>query len=55
LEYAASAAEGFQILRAVGNEAEMELPFAALQQLARGRVRGSSVAAERITFVFRGP
>jgi AAA ATPase domain len=33
LEYAISASEGFQVLRTVGNEAEKELPFAALQQL----------------------
>jgi len=34
LEYAVGAAQGFQVLRAVGNEAERELPFAALQQLS---------------------
>ncbi|HEX6403827.1 MAG TPA: LuxR C-terminal-related transcriptional regulator [Pseudonocardiaceae bacterium] len=33
LEYAITAAQGFQVLRTVGNEAEMELPSAALQQL----------------------
>lgn len=33
LEYAIAAAQGFQVLRTVGNEAERELPFAALQQL----------------------
>ena len=33
LEYAEGAARGFQVLRAVGNEAERELPFAALHQL----------------------
>jgi DNA-binding CsgD family transcriptional regulator len=33
LEYAIAAAQGFQALRTVGNEAERELPFAALQQL----------------------
>ncbi|MCU1459850.1 MAG: ATP-dependent transcriptional regulator, MalT-like, LuxR family, partial [Actinomycetia bacterium] len=32
LEYAIADAQGFQVLRAVGNEAEMALPFAALQQ-----------------------
>jgi len=32
LEYATAGAQGFQVLRAVGNEAEMALPFAALQQ-----------------------
>jgi len=33
LDYAAEAATGFLVLRTVGSEAEMELPFAALQQL----------------------
>src|SRR6476469_5975774 len=33
LEYAVASAEGFQVLRTVGNEAERELPFAALQLL----------------------
>lgn len=33
LDYAASAASGFGLVRAVGVESEMELPFAALQQL----------------------
>jgi AAA ATPase domain len=33
LEYAVEAARGFQIARTFGVEAEMELPFAALQQL----------------------
>jgi DNA-binding CsgD family transcriptional regulator len=33
LEYAADAASGFRITRAFGAEAEMELPFAALQTL----------------------
>jgi len=33
LEYAVEAARGFQIARTFGIEAEMELPFAALQQL----------------------
>jgi DNA-binding CsgD family transcriptional regulator len=33
LDYAMSSATGFQVLRAVGNEAERELPFAAAQQL----------------------
>jgi DNA-binding CsgD family transcriptional regulator len=32
LEYATTRARDFQLLRAVGNEAEMALPFAALQQ-----------------------
>src|SRR3954447_8277373 len=34
LEYIAGHAEGFRVLRAVGVESEMELPFAALQQLS---------------------
>src|SRR5690348_2872067 len=33
LEYAVASAPSFQALRTVGNEAEMELPFAALHQL----------------------
>jgi DNA-binding CsgD family transcriptional regulator len=33
LSYAVDSAAGFQVLRAVGNEAENELPFAAAQQL----------------------
>jgi DNA-binding CsgD family transcriptional regulator len=33
LDYAMDSATGFQVLRAVGNEAEKELPFAAAQQL----------------------
>ena len=33
LGHAMDSAEGFQVLRAVGNEAEKELPFAAAQQL----------------------
>ena len=33
LDYAVSAGEGFRIERTVGVEAEMELPYAALQQL----------------------
>ncbi len=33
LEYATDGAPDFQVLRAVGNEAELALPFAALQQL----------------------
>jgi DNA-binding CsgD family transcriptional regulator len=33
LEYAAGAAQGFRVVRAVGVESEMELPFAALHQL----------------------
>jgi DNA-binding CsgD family transcriptional regulator len=33
LDYAVDSAAGFQVLRAVGNQAERELPFAAAQQL----------------------
>src|SRR5215467_15035439 len=33
LEHASSSASGFRVVRAVGIESEMELPFAALQQL----------------------
>src|SRR4051812_18336629 len=33
LEYAIASARDFQVLRTVGNEAERELPFAAVQQL----------------------
>ena len=33
LDYAANGAEGFRVLRAAGDEAEMELPFAGLHQL----------------------
>ena len=36
LEYAVEAAHGFRIVRTSGVEAEMELPFAALQQLCSG-------------------
>jgi DNA-binding CsgD family transcriptional regulator len=42
LEYAASSASGFRVLRAIGNEAERELPFAVAQQLC-----ATSVAALR--------
>ncbi len=35
LEYAISSAGEFQVFRTVGNEAEMELPYAALLQLSR--------------------
>ena len=34
LEYAIASASGFRVARAVGVESEMELPFAALQQLS---------------------
>src|SRR3954465_8192138 len=33
LEYTIASARDFQVLRTIGNEAERELPFAALQQL----------------------
>ena len=33
LGYAVEAARGFRVLRTVGVESEMDLPFAALQQL----------------------
>jgi AAA ATPase domain len=33
IDYAVGTTDGVQVLRTVGNEAEMELPFAALQQL----------------------
>jgi DNA-binding CsgD family transcriptional regulator len=33
LDYAMKSARGFRVLRAIGNEAERELPFAAAQQL----------------------
>jgi len=33
LEYMMATARDFQVLRTVGNEAELELPFAAMQQL----------------------
>src|SRR3954470_14157437 len=56
LEYAISAAEGFRVLRTVGNEAEMELPFAALQQLCSPGLAGLEALPEpqrdalRVTF-----
>jgi hypothetical protein len=40
LGYVVSAAEGFQVRRAVGKEAEKELPFAALQQLCAPGMAG---------------
>jgi len=40
LEYAVSVAEDFQVLQTVGNEAEKELPFAALQQLCAPGLTG---------------
>ena len=39
LEYAVEAARGFQIARTFGVEAEIELPFAALQQLCAPMLR----------------
>jgi DNA-binding NarL/FixJ family response regulator len=38
IESATRSAQGFRVLRTVGNEAEMELPFAVLQQLCRPAV-----------------
>jgi AAA ATPase domain len=35
LEYAVASAREFDVFRTVGNEAEMELPYAALHQLCR--------------------
>src|SRR6476660_5825322 len=40
LEYAAEAADGFRVARASGVESEMELPFAALQQMAAPMLDG---------------
>jgi hypothetical protein len=43
LEYAVASAREFDVFRTVGNEAEMELPYAALHQLCRlglGEVEG---------------
>jgi DNA-binding CsgD family transcriptional regulator len=40
LEYAADRAEGCRVLRAIGAEWEMELPFAGLHQLLGGLVAG---------------
>ena len=39
LEYAAERAEGYRVVRAVGVESEMELPFAGLHQLCGGAAR----------------
>jgi hypothetical protein len=39
-EYAVGAARGFRVARAVGVESEMELPFAALQQLCAAMLGG---------------
>src|ERR1700747_931820 len=38
LEYAVEAGRGFRVARTTGVEAEMELPFAAVQQLCSGFV-----------------
>jgi DNA-binding CsgD family transcriptional regulator len=40
LEYAVGAARGFQVVRTVGVESEMELPFAALQHLCAPMLAG---------------
>jgi hypothetical protein len=40
LEYAVGAAQGFQVVRTVGVESEMELPFAALQHLCAPMLDG---------------
>src|SRR3954452_1141435 len=40
LDYAASAGEGCTVVRAVGVESEMELPFAALHQLCLPLLEG---------------
>jgi MoxR-like ATPase len=40
LEYAIAAANDFRVLRTVGNEAEMALPFAALNQLCSPGLEG---------------
>ena len=40
LKYAMSSASGFRVVRAVGIESEMELPFAALQQVCAPMLDG---------------
>ena len=40
LEYAVGAAQGFEVVRTVGVESEMELPFAALQHLCAPMLAG---------------
>ncbi|MBV8217633.1 MAG: AAA family ATPase [Solirubrobacterales bacterium] len=56
LEYAAERAEGFRVLRAVGVQWEMELPFAALHQLCMGlleaRVRLPAPQGEALETAF---
>lgn len=46
LEYAIGQAQGFKTLRTVGSEAEMELPFAALQQLCAPALAGLEALPE---------
>jgi len=46
LEYMVAGARDFEVLRTVGNEAERELPFAALQQLCAPGLRDLSALAE---------
>jgi DNA-binding CsgD family transcriptional regulator len=46
LEYATQAADGFQLVRAVGVESEMELAFSGLQQLCAPLVKGLAVLPE---------
>ena len=54
LEYTAERAEGCRVLRAVGVESEMELPFAGLHQLfaplleGLERLRGDSIKPLRV-------
>ncbi len=56
LEHAISSASGFRVARAVGIESEMELPFAALQQLCApmldrlGRLPGPQREALEVAF-----
>jgi DNA-binding CsgD family transcriptional regulator len=47
LDYAVERARGSQVLRTVGNEAEMELPFAALQQLCAPAIAKIDLLPER--------
>ena len=44
LEYAVEAGEGFRVVQAAGVEGEMELDYAALQQLCRRSSSSSSVS-----------
>jgi DNA-binding CsgD family transcriptional regulator len=56
IESAVASAQGFQVVRAVGHEAEVELPFAALHQLCRPglddleRLAGPQRDALRVAF-----